>query len=174
MVPESDLNQLPDAELEQRVQSLLAEMAPREQELAAMRAQLQTVATEQRRRERARQRQARMDVRTIVAEGEMATLEQAVQDEERFRGDIPLTQLLFFRDSGTRVGLGYATAREPTFFMTDGARQEPVRSLGQARARYREGWEFGTAQHLGVRIHIPNSRTEKVLPATEIFVQQAT
>jgi hypothetical protein len=58
--------------------------------------------------------------------------------------------------------------------MTDGARHEQVRTLTEARARYRAGWEFGTAQHAGVRIHIPNTRTEKLLAATEVFVRLAS
>ncbi len=153
------------------MQALLAEMAPREQELAAIRARVHTVVTEQRRRERAQHRQARMQVRAVVAEGQMPTLEQAVRDESLIPGDAPLERLQFFRDSGTQVGLGYATARQPSFIMTDGAQQVPIQSLAEARARYRAGWDFGTTQTPGVRIHIPNSRTEKVLPAGEIFVK---
>jgi nucleoside 2-deoxyribosyltransferase len=173
-VSDADLTPLSDAELEQRVRALLAEMAPREQELAALRSRLEQLATEQRRRDRARHRDARMHVRSVVAEGQMASLEQAVADATLFPDDLPLTRLHFFRDSGTQVGLGYATAREPTLYMTDGERHEPVRTLAEARIRYRAGWEFGTAQHAGVRIHIPNTRTEKVLPAAEVFVKLAS
>jgi hypothetical protein len=172
-VGDPDLTQLSDAELEAKVQALLAEMAPREQELQAIRIRLQLVVTEQRRRERAQHRQARMQVRAVVAEGHMPTLEEAVRDELLIPGDGPLDQLSFFRDSGTQVGLGYATSRQPSFFMTDGAQHVPIRSLAEARSRYREGWDFGTAQTPGVRIHIPNSRTEKVLPAGEVFVKAA-
>ncbi len=171
-VPDVDLSQLSEADLEARVRTLMTQMAPKEQELAALRARLQTVVTEQRRRERARQRESRMQVRAVVAEGQMASLEQAVSDETLFPGEVALTALRFFRDSGTQVGLGYATAREPSLFMTNGDRNVQVRTLGEARAYYRDGWEFGTAQHLGVRIHIPNTRTEKVLPASEVFVRR--
>jgi hypothetical protein len=174
VVSNAGLTPLSDAELEQRVRALLAEMAPREQELAALRSRLEQMATEQRRRERARHRDARLHVRSVVAEGQMPSLEQAVADEALFPGDLPLTRFHFFRDSGTQIGLGYATAREPALFMTDGGRHEQVRTLTEARARYRAGWEFGTAQHVGVRIHIPNTRTEKLLPAAEVFVKLAS
>jgi len=172
-VPDADLRQLSDADLEADVRRLMAQIAPKEQELVALRARLQTVLTEQRRRERARDREARMQVRAVVAEGQMASLEQAVIDEALFESELSLTDLRFFRDSGTQVGLGYATAREPSLFMTNGDRNQQVRTLGDARAHYRGGWEFGTAQHLGVRIHIPNTRTEKMLPASEVFVRRA-
>ena len=81
-----------------------------------------------------------------------------------------LASLGFFRDSGTEVGLGYATAREPTVWMTNGSSTVAVKTIAEIRSRYVDGWDFGTAQHPGVRIHIPNSRTEKILPASEVFV----
>ena len=83
-----------------------------------------------------------------------------------FRSD-----LRFFRDSGTEVGVGYATAREPTVWMTNGSSTAAVKSIAEIRSRYLEGWDFGTAQHPGVRIHIPKTRTEKILPASEVFVR---
>jgi len=43
--------------------------------------------------------------------------------------------------------------------------------VAEVRDRYREGWDFGTAAHPGVRIHIPNSRTEKILAPSEVFLK---
>jgi len=82
-----------------------------------------------------------------------------------------LTGLRFFRDSGTEIGLGYATAREPTVWMTNGASTAAIKTIAEIRSRYLEGWDFGTAAHPGVRIHIPNSRTEKILQASEVFTR---
>jgi nucleoside 2-deoxyribosyltransferase len=79
--------------------------------------------------------------------------------------------LRFFRDSGTEVGLGYATAREPTVWMTNGSSTAAVKNVAEVRSRYLDGWDFGTTAHPGVRIHIPNSRTEKILEASEVFVK---
>ncbi|TMG00317.1 MAG: hypothetical protein E6I10_00455 [Chloroflexi bacterium] len=73
--------------------------------------------------------------------------------------------------AGTEIGLGYATGREPTIWMTNGSSTDAVKTVADIRARYLDGWDFGTAQHPGVRIHIPNSRTEKILQASEVFVR---
>jgi hypothetical protein len=82
-----------------------------------------------------------------------------------------LTGLRFFRDSGTEIGLGYATGREPTIWMTNGSGTAAVKTVAEIRSRFLEGWDFGTASLQGVRIHIPNSRTEKILQASEIFIR---
>jgi hypothetical protein len=55
--------------------------------------------------------------------------------------------------------------------MTNGSNTAAVKTVAEIRSRYLEGWDFGTAQHAGVRIHVPNSRTEKILPASEVFVR---
>ncbi len=166
------LEQATDQELERQARELLAEMAPHEQALARLRVEIQQVATEQRRRERSRHLSARMQVRTTVAAGQLPSLQQiAASSNELVPSDQKLTAFRFFRDSGTEVGLGYATAREPTIWMTDGPTTIAVKTIEEIRARYADGWEFGTAAHAGVRIHIPNTRTEKLLTASEVFVK---
>lgn len=167
-----DIERASDEELERRIRDLMAEMAPLEEALARLRAQVQQVATEQRRRERAQHVKARTQVRTIVAEGQMPTLQQiAESSNELVPSDRQLSALLFFRDSGTELGLGYATGREPTIWMTNGSTQVAVKTIAEMRARYAAGWDFGTSAHSGVRIHIPNTRTEKILKASEVFVR---
>ncbi len=166
------LEQATDAELERRVRELLLEMAPLEQALARLRVEIQQVATEQRRRERAQHLRSRMQVRTTVAAGQLPNLQQiAESSNELVPSDRKLAAFRFFRDSGTEVGLGYATAREPTIWMTDGSTTIAVKTIEEIRARYADGWEFGTSAHAGVRIHIPNTRTEKLLTASEVFVK---
>jgi nucleoside 2-deoxyribosyltransferase len=113
-----------------------------------------------------------MQVRTTVAQGQMPTLKQVAESSnDLVPPETALAGLRFFRDSGTEVGLGYATAREPTVWMTNGSNTAAVKTVAEIRSRYLEGWDFGTAQHAGVRIHVPNSRTEKILPASEVFVR---
>jgi nucleoside 2-deoxyribosyltransferase len=172
-MPESiNLEQASDEELAQRVRELMAQMGPLEESLARLRVQIQQVATEQRRRERSRHLKARLQVRTTVAEGQMPTLLQVAQSaSDLVPRDLPLASLRFFRDSGTPVGLGYATAREPAVWMTNGSATVALKTVAEIRARYEEGWDFGTAAHPGVRIHIPNSRTEKVVQPSEVFVR---
>src|SRR5712692_8081453 len=137
-----------------------------------VRAQIQQVASEQKKRERSQHLKARMQVRTTVAQGQMPTLQQVAESSnDLVPPETTLAALRFFRDSGTEVGLGYATAREPTVWMTNGSSTAGVKTIAEIRSRYLEGWDFGTAAHPGVRIHIPNSRTEKILQASEVFIR---
>jgi hypothetical protein len=137
-----------------------------------LRAQIQQVVSEQKKRERAQHLKARLQVRTTVAQGQMPTLQQiAESSNDLVPVEVSLTGLRFFRDSGTEIGLGYATGREPTVWMTNGSSTAAVKTITEIRSRYVDGWDFGTAAHPGVRIHIPNSRTEKILQASEVFVR---
>jgi hypothetical protein len=172
MAEHKSLDQASDDELARRVREIMAEMAPLEEALGRLRAQIQQVVSEQKRRERTQHLKSRMQVRTTVAQGQMPTLQQVAESSnDLVPPGTSLTGLQFFRDSGTEVGLGYATAREPTVWMTNGSSTTAVKTVAEIRARYLEGWDFGTAAHPGVRIHIPNSRTEKILQASEVYLK---
>jgi len=172
MADHVSLDQATDDDLARRVRDIMAEMAPLEEALGRLRAQIQQVVSEQKKRERSQHLKARMQVRTTVAQGQMPTLQQVAESSnDLVPPDTALAGLRFFRDSGTEVGLGYATAREPTVWMTNGSSTAAVKTIAEIRARYIDGWDFGTAAHSGVRIHVPNSRTEKILGATEIFAR---
>ena len=102
----------------------------------------------------------------------MPTLQQVAESSnELVPSEATLAGLRFFRDSGTEIGLGYATAREPTVWMTNGSSTAAVKTVAEIRTRYLDGWDFGTAAHPGVRMHIPNSRTEKIVQASEVFIR---
>jgi hypothetical protein len=167
-----NLEQASDEELARRVREIMAEMTPLEEALGRLRAQIQQVVSEQKKRERAQHLKSRMQVRTTVAQGQMPTLQQVAESSnDLVPPDSSLTGLRFFRDSGTEIGLGYATGREPTIWMTNGSGTAAVKTVAEIRSRFLEGWDFGTASLQGVRIHIPNSRTEKILQASEIFIR---
>jgi hypothetical protein len=163
--------QLTDEQLERKIRDLLAEAAPLEAALSKLRVQLQQVASEQKKRERTHQMKTRMQVRTTVKEGQLPSLQQIAESSNELVPSTSLSSLRFFRDSGTEVGLGYATSRESSVWMTNGSNTLALKTVNEIRSLYLEGWEFGTVAHRGVRIHIPNSRTEKVLPAAEVFVK---
>src|SRR5579864_9518016 len=168
------LGGLSDEELARRIRDLMAEMGPLEENLGRLRVEVQRLASEQRRRERQSHLRARMQVRTTLEKGQLPSLQQAAESvEELLPGPAPLRDLRFFRDSGTEVGLGYATGREPTIWMTNGSETVAVRSIAEVRSRYLEGWEFGTGAHPGVRIHVLNSRTEKVVAPSEVFIRRS-
>jgi hypothetical protein len=168
-----ELESLDDAEIARRIRDVMARMTPLEESLGRLRAEVQRLASEQRRRERSQHLTRRMQLRTILAEGQMATLQQLAESAEHLLDEsLSLSELRFFRDSGTEVGLGYATARQPSLSMTNGTATLAVSTLAEIRARYAQGWDFGSAAHPGVRIHIQGSRTEKVIPASEIYVRR--
>src|SRR5213080_4793721 len=172
MAEHTTLEQASDDELARRVREIVAEMAPLEEALGRLRAHIQQVVSEQKKRERSQHLKARMQVRTTVAQGQMPTLQQVAESSnDLVPPDASLAGLRFFRDSGTEIGLGYATGREPTIWMTNGSSTDAVKTVADIRSRYVEGWDFGTAAHAGVRIHIPNSRTEKILQASEVFLR---
>ena len=172
MADHVSLDQATDDELARRIREIMAEMAPLEEALGRLRAQIQQVVSEQKKRERSQHLKARMQVRTTVAQGQMPTVQQVAESSnDLVPPDAALAGLRFFRDSGTEVGLGYATAREPTVWMTNGSSTAAVKTIAEIRSRFLEGWDFGTGQHPGVRIHIPNSRTEKILQASEVFIR---
>jgi len=167
-----NLERASDDELAGRVREIMAEMTPLEEALGRLRAQIQQVVSEQKKRERSQHLKARMQVRTTVAQGQMPTLQQVAESSnDLVPPDAALATFRFFRDSGTEIGLGYATGREPTVWMTNGSSTAAVKTVAEIRSRFLEGWDFGTAAHPGVRIHIPNSRTEKILQGSEVFVR---
>jgi hypothetical protein len=167
-----DLANASDEDLSARLRTLMQRMGPIEEELGRLRAQVQQVVSEQKKRERALHLRGRMQVRTTVKEGQLPNLQQIAESSNDL---VPvaaaLRDLRFFRDSGTEIGIGYATAREPSLFMTNGREQVAIKTIAELRSRYLDGYDFGTTAHRGVRIHIPNSRTEKVIPAAEVYVK---
>jgi hypothetical protein len=172
MAEPKNLEQASDDELAHRVREMMGEMAPLEEALGRLRAQIQKGVSGQKKRERSQHLKARMQIRTTVAQGQMPTLQQVAESSnDLVPPDASLAGLRFFRDSGTEIGLGYATGREPTVWMTNGSSTAGVKTIAEIRTRYLDGWDFGTAQHPGVRMHIPNSRTEKIVQASEVFIR---
>src|SRR5438876_8200947 len=172
MTEQANLDQASDEELARRIREIMAEMAPLEEALGRLRAQIQQVVSEQKKRERSQHLKARMQVRTTVAQGQMPTLQQVAESSnDLVPPDTTLAGLRFFRDSGTEIGLGYATAREPSVWMTNGTSTVAVKTIAEIRSRHLDGWDLGTAAHPGVRIHIPNSRTEKIVQPSDVFLR---
>src|SRR3979411_3087791 len=157
MAEHLSLDQVSDEDLARRVREIMAEMAPLEEALGRLRVQIQQVVSEQKKRERAHHLKSRMQVRTTVAQGQMPTLQQVAESSnDLVPPDASLNALRFFRDSGTEIGLGYATGREPTVWMTNGSSTAAVKTVAEIRSRYLDGWEFRTAPLPGGRHPTPN------------------
>jgi hypothetical protein len=166
-----NLEGLTDAELETAINELGGTAAPLQRQLAAIRAEVDGLRTELRRRERMAQLERRKAVRADLAAGRMAGLVEIISGAVDLGGSGVLDDYRFFRDSATEVRLGYASSGRQSLSFCDGTATEEADSLATARALYLRGWEFGTPQARGVRVYAAGTRAERVVPATEIHVE---
>ena len=145
---------------------------PLQREVLELRAKVDVVRTELRRRERAEQLAARQATRRELAEGELPTLEAVVSGAapppaEAFDG------MRFLRESATEVQLGYASSTRQCLTFTDGRATEDAYDVAAATELWSRGWELGSPQARGVRVYPKGSRAERVIPASEIRVAAA-
>jgi len=151
----------------------VAAMSPWQRQLKELQARVQEVATEQRRRERAAHIAQRKAVREQASSGEMPTLEAALAEQPSpLPEDTPLSGVRAFLATGGEVGFGYAS-RPGTLGFTDGRRQQPASSFGEARRLYADGWEPGAPGVPGVRVHLAGTRVERVVPADQVVVERS-
>jgi hypothetical protein len=151
----------------------VAAMSPWQRQLKELQARAQEVATEQRRRERAAHIAQRKAVREQASSGEMPTLEAALAEQPSpLPEDTPLSGVRAFLATGGEVGFGYAS-RPGTLAFTDGRRQQPATSFGEARRLYADGWEPGAPGVPGVRVHLAGTRVERVVPADQVVVERS-
>ena len=173
------LRDLPDAELEAVLAAVrdveratVAAMSPYSRQLKELQARAAEVGTEQRRRERAAHIAQRKAVREQAAAGEMPTLEAALAAPDAVApGDTPLSALRAFLATGGEVGFGFAS-RPGTLAFTDGRRQQPAATWGDAARLYADGWEPGAPGVPGVRVHLAGTRVERVVPADGVVVER--
>jgi hypothetical protein len=169
-----NLEGLTDAELETAINELEGSAAPLQRQLAAIRAKVDGLSTELRRRERMAQLERRKAVRADLAAGKMAGLVEIISGAIDPGGSGLLDEYRFFRDSATEVRLGYASSGRQSLSFCDGTATEEADNLATARELYLRGWEFGTPHARGVRVYAAGTRAERVVPATEIHVEART
>jgi len=173
------LRDMPDADLDAVLAAVreveratIAAMSPYSRQLKELQARAAEVATEQRRRERAAHIAQRKAVREQAAAGEMPTLEAALSSPEAVApDDTPLGSLRAFLATGGEVGFGFAS-RPGTLSFTDGRRQQPATTWGDARRLYADGWEPGAPGVPGVRVHLAGTRVERVVPIDGVVVER--
>ena len=159
------------AELETAIGELEGSAAPLQQQLAAIRAEIDGLRTELRRRERMAQLERRKAVRAELAAGKMTGLVEIISGAVNLGGSGVLDDYRFFRDSATEVRLVYASSSRQSLSFSDGTAAEEAVNLATARELYLRGWEFGTPRARGVRVYAAGTRAERVVPATEIHVE---
>jgi hypothetical protein len=165
-----DLSSLDGAELERRMAALKERMRPLEQDLAALRAERDVLLTETRRRERIAHRTSRADLKIAMKEGQLPTVAELVAGSESGS----LDDYVFNLKTGGEVKLGFPGARLQSVSFTDGARIAQAADLAQAAELYAAGWELGSPGRLGVRVHFPGTRQERLVPANEVYARPAT
>lgn len=149
-----------------------AAMAPHQAQLRELRARSGEIATERRRRERAAHVAARAAVREAAKSGEMPSVLDALASEGTVDDATDLTAVSAFLRTGGEVRFGYATRPGPLAF-TDGRSSRTVRTWGEARSAYADGWEPGSPGVPGIRVHLVGTRVERVVEATEVVVRPA-
>ncbi len=174
------LRDLSDAELTDIVaaardveRTTIVAMAPYDRQIKELRSRLAEVATERRRRERAAHMASRKAVRESAASGDMPSFSDALASAE---SPIPEGQLLaelpVFLRTGGEVRLGFPGRPGPTAF-TDGRQTRNATTWGEARQLFRDGWEPGTPQVMGVRVHLVGTRVERVASTDDVVVSGA-
>jgi hypothetical protein len=151
-------------------------MSPYDRQLREIRARMEEVATERRRRERAGRHAARIAVREMAGSGEMPALADALLAEPSpLPEERPLSEVRAFLTSGGQVGFGYPT-RPGVLGFTDGRQLRNAATWGEARALYADGWEPGAPGNAGVRgvrVHLSGTRVERVVPLGEVVLELA-
>ena len=166
---DADLEAL-GAQLQATERATIAAMAPYEQHLREIRIRGTELATERRRRERAKQVAKRAGVREAARSGGMPSLAAALASaDDVFEPATPLTGVQAFLSTGGEVGFGFAT-RPGTMTFTDGRQQRMARTWGEARELHALGWDPGAPGVPGVRVHLAGSRVERVVPASEVVL----
>lgn len=163
-----------DVDLVADIAELESRAVPLQQELSAIRAEVDAIRTELRRRERLAQLQQRRAVRAEMAAGHLASLEDWVSGAGEAGASTAFDDYRFLRESATEVRLGYASSARQGLSFTDGRATEEAPDLAAARRLYERGWDFGTQQARGVRIYPVGTRAERVVPPAEVHVEPRT
>jgi hypothetical protein len=145
-------------------------MAPYERQFAELRARAGEVATEQRRRQRARHVATRAAVREGAQSGTMPSVAEVLgTGAGALADDRPLATVTAYLRTGGEVGFGFPT-RPGVISFTDGRRTVSASTVGEARRLYAEGLEPGAPGIAGVRVHLAGTRIERLLSPDDVVV----
>ena len=164
---DEDLSALDAAELERRIAEVRERMRPVEGELAALRAERDTLLTEVRRRDRLARRLSRADVKAAMKEGTFPTIAELVAAVDTGS----LDEFVYHLKTGGEVILGFPGARSQTLSLTDGKQVAQAKDFVEAARLYAAGWELGSPGRPGVRVHFPGTRQERLAASDEVFAR---
>ncbi len=172
----ADLHAASDAELARYVQELNERARALEEQIAPIRAVLDSIrqtnaaiATEVRRRERMASHAERKALQQSFSDTSHPLLETALGTPGLFPAALPLAELDCVLRTGGAVQLGYATKRG-TMSFTDGTEVRNASTWGESTALFLDGWQPGTKTLPGVRVVLLESKVERVVPAGDICI----
>jgi hypothetical protein len=163
-----------DAELNAAVEALEARAIPLREQIDMIRAEVDAIRTELRRRQRMAGVEERRAVRAEMAAGRLPSLEDWVSGAVETGGSGVFDDYRFLRESATEVRLGYASSARQSLSFTDGRATDDAGDLAGARELYARGWDFGTPQARGVRIYPTGTRAERVVRAADVHLEPRT
>ncbi len=164
---DEELSALDAAELERRIAEVRERMRPVEGELAALRAERDTLLTEVRRRDRLARRLSRADVKAAMKEGTFPSVAELVATVDTGS----LDEFVYHLKTGGEVILGFPGARSQTLSLTDGKQVAQAKDFAEAARLYAAGWELGSPGRPGVRIHFPGTRQERLAASDDVFAR---
>jgi hypothetical protein len=162
-----DLANVDATEIERRVEGIRERMRPLEQDLAKLRGERDVLLTELRRRRRFTDRTSRADLKAAMREGKFPTVAELVAGSDSGA----LDDYAYNLKTGGEVRLGFPGARAQALTFTDGAQAAHATDLAEAARLYAAGWELGSPGRPGVRVHFPNTRQERLVPADEVYAR---
>jgi hypothetical protein len=163
-----DFNSLSSSEIEERMEAVRARMRPLQLDLDRLRGERDVLATELRRRERLASMGARRDLKQAIRSGDLASVADLVATTAGGAFD----DFTYNVKTGGEVRLGFPNARSQTVAFTDGRQVAQAKDLAESARYYAAGWEFGAPGKPGLRVHFPGTRTERLVPAEEVFASR--
>lgn len=161
------LEDLDASELERRIAEIRTRMRPLEEDLAKLRGERDQLQTELRRRRRLAERTSRADIKAAMREGRFPTVAELVAGSEAGA----LDEFVFNLKTGGQVRLGFPGSRAQSLTFTDGVQVAQAADLGEAARLYAAGWELGSPDRPGVRVHFAGTRQERLISADEVFAR---
>ena len=161
------MDELDAAEIERRIAALRDRMRPLESDLATLRGERDLLLTELRRRRRLDERTHRADLKAAMREGQLPTIADLVATAEGGS----LDDYVYNLKTGGQIRLGFPGARTQSLAFTDGVQTATAGDLRRAAELYAAGWELGSPGKPGVRVHLPGTRQERLVPPEEVYAR---
>lgn len=161
------MEELDSQEIDRRIAAIRERMRPLENDLATMRGERDLLLTEQRRRRRLTERTHRADLKSAMREGKFPTIAELVAATDAG----PLDGYVYNLKTGGEVRLGFPGARAQSLAFTDGVKVAQAADFAQAAELYAAGWELGSPGRLGVRVHFPGTRQERLVAPDEVYAR---